>query len=198
MSLHILGGRWKGRTLKAPPTDRTRPTQSILRQSVFNICQWQVPNARFLDLFAGSGAMGLEALSRGAREAVFIEQDRSALQSIRENIASLGAKDSCSILASDVFRAFDVLAKKGEPFDIVYIDPPYELGHPAMIQILILLEKERLIGPSSSIFVEESSEGPELAYESPHIRKKSTRRFGVARLLQFETIDAIEKLPPKK
>jgi len=185
MTLRILGGQFKGRILKSPKSSPTRPTQGILRQAVFNICQQQIPDARFLDLFAGSGAMGLEALSRGAELACFVEQNGPAARVIRENIQILQVTDHSELLVMDVFRALKILTKRNETFDTVYIDPPY--GQTEMIRdVLQELEKNNLISPKAIVFFEDSTQDKELEYESSRLKLVSARRFGIARLYQYE------------
>jgi len=185
MILRMLGGQFKGRILKSPKSCPTRPTQGILRQAVFNICQQQIPGARFLDLFAGSGAMGLEALSRGAELACFVEQNGPAARVIRENIQILQVTDHSELLVMDVFRALKTLAKRNETFDTVYIDPPY--GQTEMIRdVLQELEKNNLISPKAIVFFEDSTQDKELEYESSRLKLVSARRFGIARLYQYE------------
>ncbi|MBF8263717.1 MAG: ylbH [Parachlamydiales bacterium] len=185
MSFQILSGEWKGRTLQSPPSSTTRPTQGILRQAVFNICQLQIVDACFLDLFAGSGAMGLEALSRGAKRALFVEQDRMAIRCINENIRTLTAHDRAEVLSMDVLRALNYLTRRKESFDIVYIDPPYDLAPEVTSQAIEALERDRLILPGALVFFEESSTAAEFSIPSTKLQKISRRQFGSARLIQF-------------
>jgi 16S rRNA (guanine(966)-N(2))-methyltransferase RsmD len=184
MTLRLLGGEWKGRILKSPKSSPTRPTQGILRQAVFNICQHEVTDARFLDLFAGSGAMGLEALSRGAQRAVFVEQNRSAAECIRENIAIVQAGSRSELMTMDIFHALQRLARRKELFDIIYIDPPY--GQPSLIRsVLQEIEKNNLISLQGLIFLEDSTEDPEISFEFLRLKAKNIRRFGTARLYEL-------------
>jgi len=188
MTLRILSGKFKGRNLKSPQSSPTRPTQGILRQAVFNICQHQIQDVRFLDLFAGSGAMGLEALSRGAKYSCFVEQNRSAAHIIRENIQILDVTEYSELLAMDALRALKILARRKETFDIIYIDPPY--GQPELIRsVLEEIEKNNLISLSGVVFFEDSAQDPELDYNSGRLKKVSSRKFGIARLYQLEPID---------
>lgn len=123
MSLKINGGVFRGISLDSPSGTKTRPTSNMLREAVFNICQHKVQNAKFLDLFAGTGAMGLEAISRGAAHATFIENDRNALTCIKKNIQKLSLESAVSILPVDVMSGLKKC--EGTTFDIIYIDPPY-------------------------------------------------------------------------
>lgn len=119
--LRIIGGRWRGRRLQFAPVEGLRPTGDRLRETLFNWLQFHLPDARCLDLFAGSGALGLEALSRGAARVDFVELNPRAVQTLREQLKLLGANNGrvhhCS--------AADFLAGHRGPFDIVFVDPPF-------------------------------------------------------------------------
>ncbi len=125
--MRIIGGMARGRTLVAPSGQRTRPTQDYVRESLFNIIRWDVEDARVLDLFAGTGALSLEALSRGARSAVLVDTDRAACAAIRKNIASVKPDGECRLIQSDYRAAMEHLAREGRVFDVVFIDPPYKM-----------------------------------------------------------------------
>ena len=120
-TVRILAGRWKGRRLDVPRG--ARPTSGRAREALFDILQDSVVGSRVLDLYAGSGAIGLEALSRGAAEAVFVETDRAALDSNLSRIAPDAA--TARVVAADARRAAESLAREGERFDLVFADPPY-------------------------------------------------------------------------
>jgi 16S rRNA (guanine966-N2)-methyltransferase len=128
----IIGGRGKGRRLKAPAGASTRPTAGRVRQTLFDILAGEIVGARFLDAFAGSGAVGLEALSRGAAKVVLVDRDRSAALSARENARALAAAGGeVQVVQQDARTA---LADQGRRFDVVYVDPPYasELYEPLL------------------------------------------------------------------
>jgi 16S rRNA (guanine966-N2)-methyltransferase len=125
--MRIIAGTNKGRTLKAPKWDGLRPTSDKLRGTLFNILAPRLEGARILDVFAGTGAVALEALSRGAAAATCIESDRRAARLIEENAALCGEQNRCAIIRDTVERA---LARpvSGGPFDIIVLDPPYHYG----------------------------------------------------------------------
>lgn len=123
MSVRIVGGSLKGRVLDTPPGRGTRPTGARAREAMFAILG-SVDGERVLDLYAGSGALGIEALSRGAAQAVFVENDRRALACIRRNVERLGLGDRAGVLGVGAEAAASVLASKG-PFDLVLCDPPW-------------------------------------------------------------------------
>lgn len=120
--MRVIGGTLRGRPLRAPRGDRTRPTADRVRESVFDLLGPLAPGARVLDLFAGSGALGIEALSRGASHATFVEKRRDALRTLRANLDSLGLSGRSEVLPGDVMRSSIWSA---EPFDLVLADPPY-------------------------------------------------------------------------
>jgi 16S rRNA (guanine966-N2)-methyltransferase len=123
--MRIIAGEFKGRRLKAPKWDGLRPTSDKLRETLFNVLAPRIAGARVLDVFAGTGAVGLEALSRGAVRAVFIESDRRAAALIHENVTLCGVSDRCAIIRGAAERVLQY-AIDGDPFDVVVLDPPYE------------------------------------------------------------------------
>lgn len=125
--IRITGGELRGREVKTPPGARTRPTLAKVRQALFNSIQSSVPDARVLDLFAGSGALGFEALSRGASSVVFVESSRQAVKVLEFNAQTLGVAARVTILCEPLEK---LIAREGlaGPFDLVLADPPYELG----------------------------------------------------------------------
>jgi 16S rRNA (guanine(966)-N(2))-methyltransferase RsmD len=130
--MRVIAGTWKGRTLKSPSWEGLRPTSDKLRETLFNVIAPRVPGARVLDGYAGTGALGIEALSRGARSATFVEHDRRAQALIAENLARCGIAEGYVIIRESVTRAIDTLRNRSasEPFDIVLLDPPYALTDP--------------------------------------------------------------------
>ena len=125
--MRIISGTARGRTIVAPAGDRTRPTQDKVRESLFNIIRWDVMEARVLDLFAGTGALSLETLSRGAQSAVLVDTDRAACEAIKKNIAACRMEDKARLIVRDYRQAMDQLAREGEVFDVVFLDPPYRM-----------------------------------------------------------------------
>jgi 16S rRNA (guanine(966)-N(2))-methyltransferase RsmD len=124
--MRVISGSAKGRTLKSVPGEGTRPITDRVKESLFNILGADVRDARFLDLFAGTGGVGIEALSRGAKEAVFVEQGRDALATLRANLAITKLADRARVVRADVFS---FLAGTPEaPFDYIYIAPPQYKG----------------------------------------------------------------------
>lgn len=124
--MRIVAGVWRGRPLKPPADARVRPTADRVREAWMSIIQGDLPDARVLDLFAGSGALGLEALSRGAQAATFVELATRSLAALRSNIETLGATAQCTVHRGDAL-AFAGRLAAGD-FDVAFADPPYRLG----------------------------------------------------------------------
>lgn len=131
--MRVIAGRFRSRRLKSVPGLDTRPTPDRLRESLFSILAPEIEGTVFIDAYAGTGAVGIEALSRGARHAVFIEKNRSAIAVLRENLVSLGVMESANVIAAKVAPALSQY--RG---DIVFLDPPYEAEkeYDACLQVL--------------------------------------------------------------
>lgn len=124
--MRIIAGTYRSRPLQAPPGLGTRPTSDKLRETLFNVLAPRIEGSLFLDLYAGSGAVGLEALSRGAEQVVFVEEASAALKILRANLASLGIGAGFSVHSGTVRAYRTRLSKLARPFDIVFLDPPYD------------------------------------------------------------------------
>jgi 16S rRNA (guanine(966)-N(2))-methyltransferase RsmD len=123
--MRITSGIYRGRVLKTPKGEATRPTSGLVRETLFNILARDIPDACVLDLFAGSGSVGLEALSRGAAHATFVEKARPALACLRENIAALGVSEETTVFPYPVDRALEQLSHAGNSYDLIFLDPPF-------------------------------------------------------------------------
>ncbi|HEU0297863.1 MAG TPA: 16S rRNA (guanine(966)-N(2))-methyltransferase RsmD [Longimicrobium sp.] len=124
--MRIVAGEWGGRRISAPPGRGTRPTTDRVREAWMSVVAPYLPGARVLDLFAGSGALGLEALSRGAEHAVFVEQAPAALSVLRANLQALGAEDRAEVVRTDAVKYAAGL--QAGAFDVAFADPPYGQG----------------------------------------------------------------------
>jgi 16S rRNA (guanine(966)-N(2))-methyltransferase RsmD len=121
----IIAGAGKGRRLKSPRGLDTRPTGARVKQTLFDILSPILPGCRFLDAFAGSGGIGVEALSRGAARVVFVDQSAAAIEAVQENVRALGGIGESQVFRQDARLALAALADTGVRFDVVYLDPPY-------------------------------------------------------------------------
>lgn len=138
-SMRIISGSARGTKIQAPEGMDTRPVTDKIRQSLFNIWQFDIPDSRFLDLFSGSGSMGLEALSRGAKDVVMVEASPKAANVIKENLKTCHFENkNHQLMAEDVFKAIPRLKQQKRHFDFIYLDPPYtvdEIFHPVMEEL---------------------------------------------------------------
>lgn len=154
--LRIIGGQWRGRKLRFPELDGLRPTGDRIREALFNWLAPELPGARCLDLFAGSGALGLEALSRGAGLSVMFERDARAANYLRENLQLLGAGGGAVEQADTLTRLRQ--GYREQPFDVVFIDPPFALN---LWQTSIDgLESGGWLSESASIYIESGLDAP--------------------------------------
>ena len=171
--MRIIAGSRKGHRIAAPKGRDTRPTSDRVRESLFNLVG-PVDDATVLDLFAGSGALGLEALSRGAAAATFVESDRDACRVINANLDKLGLH--ATVLCQDAVRA---LGSERRRFDLVLCDPPYGYDRRRLDG-----ELARLLEPDGLLVLETA--GREDAPEVPGLRERTSRKYGAARLTLFE------------
>jgi 16S rRNA (guanine(966)-N(2))-methyltransferase RsmD len=183
--MRIISGFLRGRRLRAPDGLATRPTSDRVREGLFNILAPRIEGSRFLDVCAGSGAVGLEAISRGADSVVFVEQSRRALAQLEENIEMLGVDASTRIVPKEAVAALKTLAAKEEAFDIVYVDPPYdaELYRP----ILRFLGRSDLVAPDGVVIVERRTRAV-LPLELGPLRHYRDARYGESSLAFYERI----------
>lgn len=153
--MRVIAGKARRLKLLTPPGMDTRPTTDRTKETLFNILQPEISGSRFLDLFSGSGAIGIEALSRGAAHAVFVEKDRAAVGCIRKNLAFTRLDDSGQILCKDVGTALREL-EGGPAFDIIFMDPPY--GRGLEKKVLEYLAQSSLLAEDGRVIVEASLE----------------------------------------
>lgn len=154
--MRVTAGSVRGFNLVLPGGKNTRPTTGRIKETLFNIIQWEVPESRFLDLFSGSGSIAIEALSRGAKEAVLVDRDREAVRCMKENIKHTRMEGRAQVMAMDVMQALRRLDERGQAFDIVFMDPPYHKDF-EMTVIPYLLDSS-LVSESSLIIVETALE----------------------------------------
>jgi 16S rRNA (guanine966-N2)-methyltransferase len=177
--MRIIGGSARGRRLKAPRGLETRPTADRVRQTLFDVLGQRCDDQRVLDLFAGTGALGLEALSRGARACVFVESGRAAGRVLAENVATLGFEQRARLCHHDALSLARVVPFG--PFDLVLADPPYATGAQPVLDALAK-EAGRLLGKGARIVIEHPRrDDPK---DVPPLVCVDTRRFGET-LLSF-------------
>lgn len=155
MRLRVIAGTARSLKLKTVPGDSTRPTTDRIKETLFNIIGNDVLDCTFLDLFSGSGAIGIEALSRGARECTFVEKDPKCIECIKDNLSFTKLDSRSRVIRSDVLR-FINNATNCKPFDIIFMDPPYKAG--VEEDILKALSDSCLTDPDSLIIIEAESQ----------------------------------------
>lgn len=172
--MRIIGGQWRGRRLFAPEGMETRPTSDKVREALFNIIRSDVYDAQVYDAFGGSGALALEALSRGAEYAVVTEASRKAAAAIKRNVELCGAEDQLKLIASEWQAAIPLL--RGRRFSLVFLDPPYKLTS-AYADVVTRLLDEKMLAEDALIVMEHGRDAvlPELPEE---VALYDTRRYG--------------------
>lgn len=188
--MRIIAGIYRNQLLQTPKGEQTRPTASRLRESLFNICQNYIDEASFLDAFAGSGAIGFEALSRGAKHVVFIEKNKEAIRCLQKNAETLGVMSQCQILHGDVFQFLQLFQKQKKQFDIIYADPPYNTKDLQSIiyseKIIRLVDTGPLLTPKGSLFIEEAIEAQPTIQDLHTLYLKKARKMGTSILQEYE------------
>jgi 16S rRNA (guanine966-N2)-methyltransferase len=178
--MRIIAGKYRSRSLRSLRGQAMRPTSDRLRETLFNILGPAVAGAVFVDLYAGTGAVGIEALSRGARAVVFVENHRPAVELIRANLRALGIETGAEVLASDAVRGLERLAARGLEADFIFADPPYADTH-ACTEVLDWLGRNDFLAADGTLILEHAARHP-LPDSSGRLRKSRTVRQGDAAL----------------
>jgi len=173
--LRIIAGTAKKRLLKVPSGWTGRPTADRVKESLFNILGDIIIGCSILDLFAGTGNIGIEALSRGADRAVFVEKDRRASDAIVQNLKMTGFENKSRVIMKNIYRALDELGDKGERFDIVFLDPPYGMGYEVPV-MMSLAELQVVSG--GGIIIAESSKREVLPHDVERFVLFRQERYG--------------------
>jgi 16S rRNA (guanine966-N2)-methyltransferase len=151
--LRVIAGKFRSRLLKGPGKMRLRPTSDRLRETLFNVLGPAVEDSLFVDLYAGTGAIGIEAISRGAREAIFIESHAKAAKLIRENLSALEIRSGAELIEAPALRGLEKIATRHLIADFIFLDPPYESEEEYFL-VLDFLDASRLIAPGGIVIVE--------------------------------------------
>ena len=186
--MRVIGGVARGRPLKTPPGTGTRPTSDRVREALFSSVAGVVGGAQVLDLWAGSGALGIEALSRGARHAVFVERDPKVMRVLTGNLAALGFESRATVRRDDALRF--ATAPSGGPFSLVLCDPPYAEPLPAIVKVLGALHAAEALAPAATIVVEREKRDATLDAELPGFLVEDRRRtYGDTLLLYLRATE---------
>ena len=180
--MRVTGGQAKGISIRAPKGRRVRPTSDKVREALFNTLGADVANKRVLDLFSGSGALGIEALSRGAEHVTFVENDPIALRAIADNLARTGFGGKSEIVRSDFRSALKKLGKRKEQFHLILADPPYQGG--LLEEVCAAIAKNRISSRETVIVIEhfKKTEPPRTISDIPLVE---TRTYGQTALSHF-------------
>jgi 16S rRNA (guanine(966)-N(2))-methyltransferase RsmD len=173
--VRITGGDAKGRLIRIPPAGHVRPTTDRVRESLFNILG-ALQERSFLDLFAGSGIVGLEALSRGACRAVFVEKDLRVADALRKSVGLFGFASQSEVVSASVDKAIDILHRRGTGFDVIFADPPYDEGMVA--ETMQLLDNGELMAPGGIVVMQHSFREMDGGFLSASLHLADKRRYG--------------------
>ena len=182
-SVRVISGKWRGRRLQVAHHEGLRPTTDQVRETLFNWLMHSVQGARCLDLFAGSGALGLECLSRGAAEVMFVDCSVAAVKVLRQNLAELQVSEGAEVVCAD---ALNLLSRPpSKPYDLVFLDPPYVTG--LLEPSLLALHEQGWLSPVAQIYLEfdKRSDNPKLPEEFAVIREKANGqcRYGLYQVI---------------
>lgn len=190
--MRVIAGALKGRRLVTPRGARTRPTADQVRLALMDTLAPRLPAARVLDLYAGSGAVGLEALSRGAGHATFVEREARAAGALRHNVEVLGVGPRARLVRGDVVRELGRLAAAGERFDVVFLDPPYQQG--LVRAPLARLGEGSVTAPGAIVVAQHFTKEP-LPERIGCLAAYRARRFGETTLTFFRHAETAEPGP---
>jgi 16S rRNA (guanine(966)-N(2))-methyltransferase RsmD len=155
-NMRVVSGALKGRGLKAVPGVSTRPTTDKVKEAIFNMIGPYFKGGTGLDLFAGSGGLGIEGLSRGLEKVIFVDMDRKAIQTIQENIKACGLDEQSEVYRNEASRALKAVKKRDLKFDYIFLDPPYKKQQ--LIKLMEFITKEHLLKDQGVIVCEHGSE----------------------------------------
>ena len=186
----VVTGRFRGAILQAPEGDKTRPTTDKVKEALFSIIQASVPDSEFLDLFAGSGQIGIEALSRGAKRVTLVERSGQASSIIAKNIAKIRMEDSDEIRfhKKSVAQALELLGQAGEKFDIIFMDPPYKDVPLRLEEATKLINDFKMLAGDGMLIVEHDKDC-EIPEELNGLRNVRSCSYGLTVLTFFKEIN---------
>jgi len=177
--LRIIAGELKGRKLHSIDTKLIRPTSDMVREALFSILGNMVVDSRFLDLFAGSGGVGIEAFSRGAKEVVFVDSASESIRVLKKNLELTKIINETEVIHSDYSIAIDRLSSQGREFDIVYIDPPYKMG--IEIEAAKKIQDKKILAKDGIIIIEHEAKNL-MPDTIEFLEKIKERKYGNVRL----------------
>ena len=185
MSLRVSGGRYKGRTLRVAPGSTTRPSSQLVRAALFSIISPQIENAKVLDLFAGTGSLGIEALSRGALKAHFVENNHKQFIALNKNLENFSLANETKVFPVSVEKALDTFT---ETYDVVFLDPPYD--YPGVDNLVVKIIKSKILVENGTIILEHSRR-VSAPKELPDVRLVKEKTYGDTQISIYEKVGSV-------
>lgn len=176
--MRVISGKAKGHALIAPKGMNTRPVTDMIKEALFSTWQMQITGAKFLDLFAGSGSMGIEAISRGAKKTVFVEKDYKVVEIIKKNLSSCKFNEGYVIYKDDVFHRIECLKTESEKFDIIYLDPPFTVDS-IFLPVMEVISDGRLLAEDGIVVIRTRKE-KEMPDEIGKLKKYKFKIYGIS------------------
>ena len=180
--MRVISGSARGLKLKSPEGLNTRPTADRIKESLFNIISPYIYDSTFLDLFSGSGAIGIEALSRGAKEASFVDFDINSINIIKTNISLSKFEQKSTIYNLNVLDAIDKLSTENKKFDIIFLDPPYNKG--LLLPTLKKIEEHKILKDDGFIICEQHIDEPKIELETLYVYR--TKEYKITKIVFLE------------
>ncbi len=182
--MRVVAGKAKGRMLIAPEGLGTRPITAKIKEALFSSWQAWIPGSNFLDLFAGSGSMGIEAISRGAKKVVFVERERSAIEIIKKNLSVCNFTEGYEVYQDDVFRRIEWMKEKGYKFDVIYLDPPFTVDE-IFLPVMEALSDGEILADDGIIAIRTKKE-KEMPEVIGVLEKYKLKTYGISNVHYYE------------
>ncbi|NLJ72092.1 MAG: 16S rRNA (guanine(966)-N(2))-methyltransferase RsmD [Syntrophomonadaceae bacterium] len=179
--MRIIAGIAKNRKIKAPKGHHTRPITDMIKEALFNVLNTRVNKANFLDMFAGSGSVGIEALSRGAELVIFIDNDKEAIKIIKDNLAHCNFTTNFEVYKNDVFKAINILKTRQIVFDIIYIDPPFDKTE-LFTEVILCIDNEKSLIKQDGVVIIRTPNKFVLPEEYSNLMKYRHNKYGESAL----------------
>lgn len=183
MTMRIIGGKAGGRRLRAPKGNSLRPTAALVKEALFNILPHDLSGFKVLDLFAGTGNLTIEALSRGASKAILVDSSAESLRAMRANLEGLGLNDRAEVWNTNVFRALRLLARRRERFELIFLDPPYDRN---LVETTLRCVARNNLVAESGMVIAEHSVRESIAADGTTLVLCDQRRYGSTQLSFFK------------
>ncbi|MBD8068412.1 16S rRNA (guanine(966)-N(2))-methyltransferase RsmD [Bacillus sp. PS06] len=187
--MRVISGTCKGRPLKAVPGTSTRPTTDKVKEAIFNMIGPYFDEGIALDLFGGSGGLGIEALSRGIDKAIFVDKEFKAIQTIKENVANCDFSDRVEVYRNDAARALKALIKRNVQFDYIFLDPPY--NHHQLEALIMMIHDHQLLAEDGYIIAEHDHQ-VELSDTLGSLSRKKFEKYGITAISVFGFQSVVE------